>query len=198
MTNSDALRLRSISVDEYLEGEAISAIKHEYVGGRVYGMVGGKYAHNLIASNVLIELGAQLRGRPCRALNSDSHVKIQTGSQPRFYYPDVSVICGDHIRDGLFQDCPSVIVEVMSQGTRRIDEGEKRDAYLSLPTLSTYILLEQSFVGAIVYQRDGDHFERSVSFDVSESIPLPLIDCHLPLASVYAEVSFSSDVVAEE
>ena len=198
MTNPEGLRLRSISVDEYLEGEAESVVKHEYVGGRVYAMVGGKYAHNLIAGNVLIELGAQLKGRPCRVLNSDSRVKVQSGSQSRFYYPDVSVICGDQIRDGLFQDCPSVIVEVMSPRTLRIDEGEKLEAYLSLPTLSTYILLEQSFVGAIVYQRNGDDFVRSVSFDAAESIQLPTIDCHLPLASVYAEVSFSSDVVAED
>jgi Uma2 family endonuclease len=33
-----------------------------------------------------------------------------------------------------YQDNPAVIIEVLSQSTRRTDEGEKREAYLSIPS----------------------------------------------------------------
>ena len=55
-----AQRLSPIPVDDYLDGEQRSRIKHEYVAGMVYAMVGGRYAHNLIASN------HPASGNPCR------------------------------------------------------------------------------------------------------------------------------------
>jgi len=41
------LRLK-ISVRDYLEGEKISQVKHEYLDGEVYAMVGTSKSHNRI------------------------------------------------------------------------------------------------------------------------------------------------------
>ena len=154
-------------------------------------MVGGRYAHNLIASNILIDLGQQLKGKPCRALNSDSKVQVRIGSQMYFYYPDVSVVCGDNIREGTFQDKPTVIVEVLSTSTRRIDEGEKLDAYLQLPSLEAYILIEQDFPAATVFHRSSDSFQRSTYEGLDATIPLLAINVELKLVDAYSEVRFS-------
>ncbi len=43
----------------------------------IYAMVAGSVVHNLIASNVLVALGSVLRGKPCRAFNSDMLVRIR-------------------------------------------------------------------------------------------------------------------------
>jgi len=53
-----------------------------------------------------------------------------------FYYPDVSVFCGfqKEAASDLFRDDPVVIIEVLSDSTRRRDEGEKRENYLSIST----------------------------------------------------------------
>jgi hypothetical protein len=40
-----------VSIGDYLAGELVSPIKHEYLGGVVYAMAGVRNAHNLIASN---------------------------------------------------------------------------------------------------------------------------------------------------
>src|SRR4051794_33050125 len=90
---SAAKKLSTISVEEYLAGELISPVKHEYIGGVVYAMAGARNVHNLIASNTLIALGAGLRGKPYRALNLDTKIRIRLPTQVRFYYPDASVIC---------------------------------------------------------------------------------------------------------
>ena len=63
-------------------------------------------------------------------------VRIQLPSQIRFYYPDVSVICRSNPPNDSFQDEPVLVVEVLSRKTRRIEEGEKKDAYLTIPSLS--------------------------------------------------------------
>ena len=186
-------KLRSVSVADYLAGEAVARRKHEYIDGQIYAMVGGRYAHNLIASNVLTELGTQLKGTPCRALNSDSKVRIQTAASVSFYYPDASVVCGKNIRTDEFQDAPGIVVEVLSQSTRRIDEGEKLQTYMKLPSLQACILLEQDFPTAVVHRRIDSGFQQEILQGFDAVIHLPTIDIHLPLAAIYAEVEFSAE-----
>ena len=88
-----AKKLNLIAVEEYLAGELISPIKHEYLGGVVYAMAGARNAHNLIAGNTFLAMGVRLRGRRCRPFNSDTKIRIILPGQIRFYYPDVSVTC---------------------------------------------------------------------------------------------------------
>jgi len=187
-------KLRSVSVADYLAGEAVARRKHEYVNGQIYAMAGGRYAHNLIASNVLTELGSRLKGTPCRALNSDSKVRIQTAAGVSFYYPDASVVCGENIRTDEFQDAPGIVVEVLSQSTRRIDEGEKLQAYMKLPSLQVCILLEQDFPTAVVHRRCDSGFQREILQRLDAVIELPTINVQLPLAAIYAEVKFNPEI----
>ena len=41
------------------------------------------------------------------------------------------------------QGTPAVIVKVVSKSTRRIDEGEKNEEYLTIPSLQPYIIRGQ-------------------------------------------------------
>src|SRR5438105_10241135 len=141
---STAKKLNLVSVEDYLAGELISPVKHEYLGGVVYAMAGARNMHNVIASNTLVAVGSRLRGRPCRPYNSDTKIRVRLPSHVRFYYADASVICRPNPQTDAFQDEPSVLFEVLSRGTRRIDEGEKKDAYLTIPSLGVYVLIEQS------------------------------------------------------
>ncbi len=44
-------RTRFITIEDYLAGEEISDIKHEYIGGTVHAMAGASNRHNTIAGN---------------------------------------------------------------------------------------------------------------------------------------------------
>src|SRR5687768_11617939 len=103
---SAAPQLRRISVEEYLAGELVSPVKHEYLGGLVYAKAGARNVHNLIASNTLVSLGARLRGSSCRPYNSDTKIRVRLPTQVRFYYPDVSVVCSPDPQSDSFQDEP--------------------------------------------------------------------------------------------
>ena len=41
-----------LSVDDYLEGELESQVRHEYMDGEIYAMVGASDRHGLITLNV--------------------------------------------------------------------------------------------------------------------------------------------------
>src|SRR4051812_8430463 len=135
-------RMQLLSVEEYLAGERRAKKKHEYAGGQVYAMAGGKNVHNAIATNFLGVMHAKLRGRPCQPFNSDTKIRIRQATQTRFYYPDGMVVGEPNAPDDVFQDRPVVIAEVLSVKTKRTDEGEKCDAYLTIPTLAAYLLVE--------------------------------------------------------
>jgi Uma2 family endonuclease len=179
-----------VSVEDYLAGELVSPVKHEYVGGVVYAMAGARNVHNLIASNVLGSLHGRLRGGPGRPYNSDTKIRIRLPIQWRFYYPDVSVICRPNPQTDSFQDEPAALFEVVSRRTRRIDEGEKKDAYLTIPSLSVYVLLESETAAAVVFRRTEQGFVREVFEGLNAVIALAEIDTELSLAEVYEGVEF--------
>jgi Uma2 family endonuclease len=182
-----------VSVEDYLAGELASPIKHEYLGGVVYAMAGARNAHNLIAANTIVALGTRLRGRRCRPFTSDTKVRVQLPTQIRFYYPDVPVICQPNPQTDSFQDEPAVIFEVLSRRTRRIDEGEKKDAYLTISSLAAYVLVEQETPVVVVFRRSGDGFVREVYEGLDAVLPLPEIEVDLPLAEVYEDVEFTPE-----
>jgi Uma2 family endonuclease len=193
---STAKKLTFVPVDDYLAGELISPVKHEYVGGVVYAMAGARNSHNLIASNILGTLHGKLRGRPCRPFNSDTKIRIRLPAQVRFYYPDASVICRPNPQTDSFQDEPAVIIEVVSRKTRRLDEGEKKDAYLTIPSLAVYLLVEQETPAVVAFRRTEQGFVREAYEGLPAVVPLSEIEAELPLAEIYEAVEFSPE--AEE
>src|ERR1700733_10708468 len=100
-----------IPPEEYLLGEEAAAQKHEYLNGVVYAMAGGTERHSEISVNILAELHSGLRGKPCRPHNSDMLVRVQSGSDLRFYYPDASIICRPAGPEARVQENPSVVFE---------------------------------------------------------------------------------------
>lgn len=190
-----AQRLPLVSVEDYLAAEEKSDVRHEYVGGYVHAMAGGKYRHNQVSSNILIALGSRLRGKPCQALNPDAKVRIRSAAGTSFYYPDAMVVCEPNPGNPTFQDSPVVVVEVLSDTTRRYDAHEKRDAYLMIPSLQAYLLVEPDEAKVSVYRRMNDGavsqaFDAELYVGLDAVIALAQIEVELPLAEVYERVNF--------
>ena len=195
---SAAKKLALISVDDYLAGELVSPIKHEYLGGVVYAMSGARVQHDVIAGNIFAQLHANLRNRRCRPHTSDMKIRVRLPTQIRFYYPDVSVVCKSNPPTDSFQDEPVVIFEILSRSTRRIDEGEKKDAYLMIPSLLVYALIDQEQPRIVVFRRSEQGFVREVYEGPDAEIALPEIDTSLRLADVYTGVEFVAEVEDDE
>jgi Uma2 family endonuclease len=195
---SAAKKLNLVSVEGYLAAELASPIKHEYLGGVVYAMASARNAHNLIAANTLGALYGRLRGRRCRAFNSDTKIRVRLPTHVRFYYPDVPVICRPNPQTDSFQDEPAVLFEVLSRSTRRIDEGEKKDAYLTIGSLGAYVLVEQETPAVVVFRRTEQGFVREVYEGLDAIVPLPEIEIDLPLAEVYDGVEFMPEADEDE
>ncbi len=141
MTSSEPFP--TISVDEYLELEEESSVKHEFVDGEIFEMTGGTQAHNLISTNIFSIINKQARDNGCRAFVSD--VKVRVDATNSFYYPDVLVDCGSYVKNSVYSTLPSIIFEVLSPSTAAIDRREKALAYKRIPTLKAYVIVQQAY-----------------------------------------------------
>src|SRR5256885_1751370 len=143
-----------LTPEEYLAIERRAEYKSEYIDGVMYAMSGtsldpnamsgASFKHNTIVANVIIEIGRQLRGGACPALAIG--IKVRMPDSRRFFYPDISVVCGepqfhDDRTDVLLN--PTLIVEVLSESTAAFDRGEKFQAYQQIDSLQEYLLIAQ-------------------------------------------------------
>lgn len=175
-----------ISPEEYLAGELTSEIKHEYLGGIVHAMAGARNVHNVIAGNIFAALHSRLRGQKCQPFNSDTKLRIfMPSGQLRYYYPDAQVVCDQNPLEDSFQDRPVVIFEVLSLSTKRTDEKEKLQAYTTLPTLDTYVLVDSNSWRVTMHQRSSTIFERTIMENQADVIRLPCLNLELPIAELY-------------
>jgi Uma2 family endonuclease len=177
-----------LSEEEYLRSEELSDVKHEFVAGVAHAMAGAGFEHNTIAANIVIALGSRLRGKPCQPFASDLKIRVQADEHVPFYYPDAMVVCD---RSGLapqrhWTDKPAVIFEVLSDSTRRVDEGEKALLYWKLPSLVGYVLVEQDKVQATIRTRDGGG---EVLSGRDTMLRLPELGIEIPLAEFYERLS---------
>src|ERR1051326_2402053 len=158
-----ALNRDYISVEDYLAGEEMSQLKHEYSAGVVYAMAGATREHNRIAGNVYSAFGQRLPGGPCQAFISDVKLRLDAMGDDVFYYPDVMVGCDSRDTNRLYLRYPKVLVEVSSESTERLDRGEKRLAYQTIETLEEYVIVAQDRPEVTIFRRPTNWQPESVT-----------------------------------
>lgn len=131
------------SVEQYLDLEQHSPVRHEYINGTIYAMTGATEPHELICGNLFAAIHAHVRGGPCNAYMQGFSVRLKINDEDIFYYPDVMVSCTRDGVDTLFLRYPKLIVEVLSPSTESIDRREKFLSYTQIPTLEEYVLVAQ-------------------------------------------------------
>ena len=176
---------RLLTVEEYLQLEAESTVRHEYVGGELYAHAGTSERHNLIVANLITLLRTAARGTGCRALVGD--VKLRAAADV-IYYPDIMVVCDDGDDDPYIKERPCLIVEVLSPSTESIDRREKLMAYRRIESLRAYLMVYQDQRRVARQWRDeqGAWWQAEVSGDGIVPIPCPRLT--LTLDDIYEDV----------
>jgi len=182
-----ALNRDYVTVDDYLTGEELSKVKHEYSAGSVYAMAGATREHNRIAGNIYSAFAQRLRGGPCQAFISDVKLRLDAMGDDVFYYPDVMVGCDSRDTHRLYLRYPKVLVEVSSESTERLDRGEKRLAYQTIEALEEYMIVAQDRPDVTIFRRANKWAPESVG-GPGQSVSLKSVDLTLSLSVIYEGV----------
>jgi Uma2 family endonuclease len=178
-----------ISEEEYLEGELTSEIRHEYIDGYIYAMAGGSRNHGLISRNVLVELSNTLKQKnsSCETYSSDMKAK-ESEETTKYFYPDVLVTCdSDDNESEYYINSPVIIVEVLSQSTRKYDLTTKKLYYINIPTLQEYVVIEQDICRIEVF-RKSDNWNPT-SYFLGDEISFESINTIISVENIYYQVN---------
>lgn len=182
-----------LTPEEYLAIEREAEFKSEYFDGNVYAMTGASVNHIQVVLNVASELRSQLRDRPCLILPSEMKVRIPDAR--KFFYPDVTVVCGEPVfyddRRDIIEN-PLLLIEVLSDSTERFDRGAKFQAYQTIGTLREYLLFAQDRAFVEQYVREsGGKWIYSATIGLESTLEVASVECSLSLADVYEKVELN-------
>jgi Uma2 family endonuclease len=176
-----AILEKKMSVEEYLEFEKTSDIRHEYVDGELLAMAGEKRCHNNLIGRLVRLLLDIADEKDCELVFET--VKLRTRT---IGYPDLVISCnpGD---DDYFIDNPCFIREVLSSGTEQTDITKKLEEYTRLPTVERYIMVSQLSRFVIVYKREGEKWLVEI-LDETGEFDVPCLDARVSLEQLYAGI----------
>lgn len=176
-----------LSVEAYLEGEQSAEVRHEYIGGETYAMVGGTDRHNLLAGNAFAALHADAQRRGCHLFMADMKVRLQVAGEDAFYYPDLMVACDPADDHPYYRTAPCLLLEVLSRSTRRIDEREKLFAYTTIPALREYLVVDQDEPRVTVHRR-GPEGWTTTTVAGEGAVDIECLETRLDLRTLYADL----------
>ena len=191
--STSAQKLHFITPAEYLEGEELAELRHEYFDGHIQAMSGATDRHNEIALDVASLIKSKLKDRPCKTYLLDMKLELKPDGKTFYYYPDVFVTCApEDAESPLIKRHPVLVIEVLSPSTWRVDQGEKLHNYKSLPGLMEIIFIAQDWPELIIHRRSGQWMPETFT-SPDDKVRLESIDLELPLAEIYASVEFDGN-----
>jgi Uma2 family endonuclease len=170
-----------ITPQDYLAAERTAEIRHEYLDGEIFAMVGASLNHARIVARLGHAIRQAALRRGCNAFTNDVKVRVEAANA---YYPDIMATCAADDDPYVVKD-PVLVVEVLSDSTEAIDRREKRTNYQKIPSLREIMLVSQSERLVEVYRRDGSGW----TVDVVRDGPAVLasLDLTIPLDAVYED-----------
>ena len=163
--------------------------KWELIGGRVIRMmVGARWEHHRIASNLHVELASHIRGRGLRCNVFQETFWLKNKTQDLAVFPDLQVHCGALMPGQTSIDDPVILVEIVSKGSQYRDRIEK-GFYEKLPSVAhiAFISLDRPEV-EVLTRKDAAVWE-AVTLDGSAAVlRFSALEFETKLAEVYRGV----------
>lgn len=187
--SNSACKNENFTDRDYLEFERNADVKHEFLNGKITDMAGASDTHNVIVSNLFLDIGIQARTNGCRTFSGDMRVKAYTKN---YFYPVLIITYGKRIFEDDENDVlmnPLVIFEVLSKSTHLKDNNKKFDSYLKLESLTDYILVEQNEMRIEHYSKKADNEWRfKILSNGADELILDSVNCKITLTEIYNEV----------
>jgi Uma2 family endonuclease len=183
---------RRYTLAEYLALEELAEYKSEFYNGEIFSMAGGSPEHSRIAANCMYAMMGAFEEKGCQVFESNLMIKIEKLNV--VLYPDASVFCAPLERDAAFSTLvknPTLILEVLSKGTAKQDRGSKFIKYQMIPSLQSYVLVEQNEPRVYVAHKSTlGAWEFSDYFGLEEVVDLKPLGVSIPMKQIYKWLEF--------
>jgi Uma2 family endonuclease len=177
---------RLLTAEQFLQIDFGPDIKAELDNGIIRMMAGGSRDHARIQMNLYRYLGVALRGSGCRPYGSDMAIRTHDGS---VRYPDLTIDCGNPELDrpgDLVLSNPRAVIEILSPGTSRIDQGDKLYEYKAVSTIDVIAFVDPDMSHLRVLHRTGREAWSDITYSSATDLELPSLGVTIPHAEIFA------------
>lgn len=185
---------RLMSAEEFLEWESAQLGKYELIDNRIFLMPGGSRTHEVVIAALVSWFYFALMDRVGDVY---AGMQVKVDALATYTYPDVTVVCQEPrfhrgSQSGPLEN-PTLLFEVLSPSTEKIDRNQKLDQYLRIPSLRGYFLVSQDKPLIEAYARLGDDWTCSKCSGLESSLVIPALDSEIPLAFIYRKAQLAPD-----
>ena len=126
--------LRKATYEEFRELTKDNEERYEYIDGEIFLQASPKTDHQLALSELHVFFHDFFAGSMCRPMLAPYDITIRRQENDiNVVQPDLMVICDleEHLgEDGYYHGVPTLVVEILSEGTRRNDLIKKLNLYM--------------------------------------------------------------------
>jgi Uma2 family endonuclease len=183
---------KTYTLEDYMRREAQSAYKHEFINGKIIRMPNAKGPHNIIASNMMIQMGMafEIMEKDYTIFNSDQ--KVYFPSLDEGVYADALAVSQKPSywdKSQLLLINPILVVEVLSKRTEKYDKNGKFDKYKTLDSFQEYILIRQDMCYAEVWFRAQQGvWHETIIRDLDAQMVLKSVGITISMRRIYKNI----------
>lgn len=180
-----------VSIAEYERYQEISDDRLEYLNGTIKSMAGTTLEHEMIIKRLMRFIDECLEKKGCTLVTGNMRMHSPECDKA-FLYPDIHIYCGEvktqKLKHGAYALLePTLIIEVLSDGTRNYDKGDKFECYRKIKSLKKYIMIESDTKEkeATVYVRDLENEKRFVEEVLKLEDVVEILGCSVAVKDIY-------------
>ncbi len=164
---------RKASYEEFLELTRDTEERYEYIDGEIYLLASPKTAHQKALTELFVIFYNWFQGKECTPLVAPYDITLKRNWENiNVVQPDVMVICDLEEKldeNDYYQGVPTLVVEILSEGTRSKDLIKKLDLYMSCD-VGEYWIVNPVNREVTVYLFTDKNISNNITYKKSEIV----------------------------
>lgn len=154
---------RKATYEEYLKLVENSEERYEYIDGEIYFLASPKTTHQIVLKELFVIFYNWFQGKKCTPMIAPYDITLKRGENDiNIVQPDLMVICDlekNLNEDDYYTGIPTLVVEIISEYTRRKDFVKKLDLYMTCGIQEYWIVNPYNKEVTIFLFRDKDIYK---------------------------------------
>lgn len=160
-----------ISYEEFLKISENSEERFEYIDGEIYLLASPKVTHQNILMELTVLFYDFLKGKPCRPAFAPFDITLKRHEENiNIVQPDLMIICdmNENINEkDYYMGIPTLLVEIVSESSRKKDYIKKLDVYLNCGVKEYWIVNPFSKEISMFYF-ENEEIEENITYKLGE------------------------------
>jgi Uma2 family endonuclease len=187
------------TLEDFMKAERQSAMRNEFVNGKILARSGSDRGHSQLVSNTVIGIGSRLHGHKSEIYIGNMMVRLRNNL---ISYPDIVIVNGEPSFTD--QNCdlllnPTLVIEVFSDITESTDKTRKLESLLEMASIKECALIKQDEMRVEHYARQNQkQWIYRIYNERDDVLSLDSIGCKISLQEIYAGLKVRQTALASK